>query len=124
MDVKQNDGAKTWYEEFSVSGSELLDKVKDLVHEGNVRRLYIKNSDGRTLLEIPLTAGVAITAVAAVVAPVLVAVGAAAALLTKVTLGVEREVEAATPDPVDAEAADPDAPRIPAVDPAASEDAR
>ncbi|TDE97478.1 DUF4342 domain-containing protein [Occultella glacieicola] len=115
MDEKRNDGEKTWYEEFSVSGSELLDKVKDLVHEGNVRRLYIKNSDGRTLLEIPLTAGVAITAVTAVFAPVLVAVGAVAALLTKVTLGVEREGEA-TPEPAE--------PGVPGEDPAPNEDVR
>ncbi|WP_163542679.1 DUF4342 domain-containing protein [Occultella kanbiaonis] len=123
MDEKQNEGEKTWYEEFSVSGSELLDKVKGLVHEGNVRRLYIKNGDGRTLLEIPLTAGVAITAVTAVIAPVLVAVGAVAALLTKVTLGVEREGEAA-PDAADPAPADQDAPGIPGVDPAPDEDAR
>lgn len=123
MDEKQNEGEKTWYEEFSVSGSELLDKVKDLVHEGNVRRLYIKNSDGRTLLEIPLTAGVAITAVAAVIAPVLVAVGAVAALLTKVTLGVEREGAAAS-DPTAPATDDQDAPGIAGVDPARNEDAR
>ncbi|ACQ80383.1 hypothetical protein Bcav_2131 [Beutenbergia cavernae DSM 12333] len=97
MTEKHEDG-KTWYEEFTVSGSELLEKVKGLLHEGNVRRVFIKNSDGRTLLEIPLTAGVAITAITAVVAPVLVAVGAIAALLTQVTLGVEREETPAQPD--------------------------
>ena len=85
-----NDGGKTWYEEFTVSGGELLDKVKELIREGNVRRVFIKKSDGETLFEIPLTAGVAITALTAAVAPALVAVGAVAALLTQVTLGVER----------------------------------
>lgn len=84
-------GKKTWYEEFTVSGNELLDQVKKLVAEGNVRRVFIKNPEGRTLLEIPLTVGVAITAVTAAFAPILVAVGAIAALLTSVTIGVERE---------------------------------
>ncbi|GAA1147416.1 DUF4342 domain-containing protein [Ornithinicoccus hortensis] len=81
---------KTWYEEFTVSGGQALDKVKELIAEGNVRRLFIKNSDGRVLLEVPLTAGVAVTAVTAVIAPALVAVGAVAAFLAQVTIGVER----------------------------------
>lgn len=87
------DDAKTRYDEFNVSGSDLLQRVKDLVREGNVRRVFIKNSDGRTLLEIPLTAGVGVAAVAALAAPVLVAVGAIAAMLSNVTVGVERTVE-------------------------------
>ncbi|QGH69227.1 DUF4342 domain-containing protein [Pseudactinotalea sp. HY158] len=86
-DSKQGEA---WYEEFKVAGDNLVAKVKELVAEGNVRRVYIKNDSGRTLLEIPLTAGVAVTAAAAILAPVLVAVGAVAALLTSVTVGVER----------------------------------
>lgn len=82
-------GRRSTYEEFTVSGSELLEQVKQLIAEGNVRRVYIKR-DGTTLLEVPLTAGVAVTAVTAVVAPVLVAVGAIAAMVTQVTIGVER----------------------------------
>ena len=82
---------RTWYEEFTVSGNELLDQVKKLIAEGNVRRVFIKNAEGHTLLEIPLTVGVAITAVTAAFAPILVAVGAIAALLTSATIGVERE---------------------------------
>src|SRR5699024_8632922 len=80
----------TWYEEFKVSGDNLVAKVRELIHEGNVRRVFIKNETGETLLEIPLTAGVAVTVLTAAVAPVLVAVGAVAALLTQVTVGVER----------------------------------
>ncbi|MFC4553768.1 DUF4342 domain-containing protein [Georgenia faecalis] len=80
----------TWYEEFKVSGDDLVGKVRELVREGNVRRVFIKNEKGETLLEIPLTAGVAVTVVTAAVAPVLVAVGAVAALLTRATVGVER----------------------------------
>jgi len=80
----------TWYEEFKVSGDNLVAKVRELIREGNVRRVFIKNETGETLLEIPLTAGVAVTVLTAAVAPVLVAVGAVAALLTQVTVGVER----------------------------------
>lgn len=104
--TEQND-EKTWYEEFTVSGSELLEKVKELIREGNVRRVFIKKSDGETLFEIPLTAGVAITAITAAVAPALVAVGAIAALLTQVTVGVERSGEP-TDAPLPEDAADPE----------------
>ncbi len=91
---ERNDDSRTRYEEFAVSGGELLDKVKGLLREGNVRRIFIKNADGDVLLEIPLTAGVAVTAIAAAVSPVLVAVGAIAALLTQGTIGVERQTDA------------------------------
>lgn len=83
-------GKRSTYEEFTVSGSELLEQVKQLIAEGNVRRVYIKRDD-TTLLEVPLTAGVAVTAVTAMFAPVLVAVGAIAAMVTQVTIGVERQ---------------------------------
>src|SRR5690625_1031860 len=89
--MNQPSQERTWYEEFTVTGTQLLDQVKKLIAEGNVRRVFIKNQDGRTLLKIPLTAGVAITAVTSVLAPALVAVGAIAAMLTQVTIGVERE---------------------------------
>lgn len=79
-----------WYEEFKVSGDQVMEKVKELVREGNVRRVFIKNEKGDTLIEVPLTAGVAVSAITAAVAPGLVAVGAVAALLTQVTIGVER----------------------------------
>lgn len=87
-DDKRN--SDSWYEEFKVKGDELMAKVRELIEEGNARRLYIKNESGETILEIPLTAGVAITAVSALLAPVLVAVGALAAVVTQVTIGVER----------------------------------
>lgn len=83
--------SKTWYEEFTVSGGQALDKVKEVIAEGNVRRVFIKNSDGKVLLEVPLTAGVAVTAVTAMIAPALVAIGAVAAFVAQVTIGVERE---------------------------------
>jgi hypothetical protein len=84
---------KTRYEEFSISGDDLLTKVRELLHEGNVRRVFLKNEAGETLLEIPLTAGLAVTVLTAALAPVLVAVGAIAALLSQVTVGVERRAE-------------------------------
>ncbi|MGB4762029.1 MAG: DUF4342 domain-containing protein [Candidatus Saccharimonas sp.] len=81
--------AKTTKEEFKVNGEELLGKVKNLIKEGNVRRIIIKNKDGKQLIELPLTIGV----VGAVLAPVLAAVGAIAALVTECTIVVEREVK-------------------------------
>lgn len=82
--------SNTRYEEFKVSGDNLLSKVKELVHEGNVRRVYLKNDDGEPLLEIPLQAGVAATVLTLALAPALIAVGAIAAVLTQVTVGVDR----------------------------------
>ncbi len=76
-------------EEFKVNGEELLGKVKEIIREGNARRLIIKDKDGKTMIEIPLTAGV----VGIVIAPVLAAVGAIAALVTECSIIVERNEE-------------------------------
>jgi hypothetical protein len=73
-------------EEFKVSGDDLVKKIKELIAEGNARRIIIKNEKGESLVEFPLTIG----AVGALIAPVLAAVGAIAALLTKCTVVVER----------------------------------
>jgi hypothetical protein len=73
-------------EEFRVDSDELLAKVRQLVHEGNIRRVIIKNEEGRTLVEFPLTIGV----IGAALLPVLAAVGAIAALATDCTIVVER----------------------------------
>jgi len=78
----------TTWEEFKVAGSEIVDKVKELLREGNVRRIVIKQ-DGRTVFELPLT----IAAVGVIVAPVLAAIGAFAALATNCSIVVERIVE-------------------------------
>jgi hypothetical protein len=75
------------HEEFKVSGEDLLKKVKELIAEGNVRRIIIKDKEDKTLVEMPLTIGV----VGAVLAPPLAAVGAIAALVTECTIAVERE---------------------------------
>jgi hypothetical protein len=73
-------------EEFTISGDEVVAKVKELVHEGNVRRLIIKSEEGHTLIEVPLTFGV----IGAALLPVLAAIGAMAALATRCTIVVER----------------------------------
>lgn len=73
-------------EEFKVKGEELLGKVKELISEGNVRRIIIKDKDGKTVAEFPLTIGV----VGVLLAPVWAAIGALAALLTECTIYVER----------------------------------
>ena len=76
----------TFYEEFKVHGKDLVDKVKFFIHEGNVRRIIVKDEKGHTYLEIPLT----LAAVGVIAAPVLAAVGAVAALVANFTLVVER----------------------------------
>lgn len=78
---------QTTQEEIKISGEELLGKVKQLIREGNVRRIIIRDKDSKTLVEIPLTIGV----IGAVVAPVLAAVGAIAALVTECTILVVRD---------------------------------
>lgn len=73
-------------EEFSINGEELVGKIKGLIHQGNIRRISIKNEKGETLMEIPLTIG----AVGALLLPTLAAVGAIAALVAKCTIVVEK----------------------------------
>jgi len=80
---------KTHTEEFHVSGEELISKIKELVHEGNIRRVIIQNEKGNTLIDIPLSLGV----VGVFLAPQLAAVGAIAALISKGTIIVERADE-------------------------------
>ncbi len=74
-------------ESFKINGEDLLKKVKELIHEGNIRKITIKGKKGTTLIEFPLTIGV----VGAAIAPVLAAVGAIAALVAECTITVERK---------------------------------
>jgi len=74
------------YETHEVYGEGLLAKIKEIIHEGNVRRIIIKNEDGHTLVELPVTIGV----VGALLVPVWAAVGAIAAIVTNCTIEVER----------------------------------
>jgi hypothetical protein len=77
---------KTTEETFNVKGEDLLKKVKELIHEGNIRRISIKSKDGRTIVEFPLTIGV----VGAAIAPMFAALGAIAALVTECSITVEK----------------------------------
>ena len=73
-------------ETFSVTGEEVISKIKELLHEGNVRRIILKDEKGVTLIEIPLTVGV----IGVVLLPVWAAIGAIAAMAAKLTLVIER----------------------------------
>lgn len=76
-------------EKVSVSGGQLVDKMKELIHEGNVRQVRIVHN-GRTLVDVPLTLGVPVVAATVFWAPILAAVGAIAGLVTYCTLEIER----------------------------------
>ncbi len=73
-------------EEFKVSGEEVVKKVKELVKKGNIRRIIIKNEEGKSLIEVPLTIGV----VGTLLLPALAAIGAVAAVVSNCTIVVER----------------------------------
>ncbi len=76
-------------QKFTVSGDQLIAKVKELIHQGNIRRVRLLH-DGKTLMEIPLTVGAPVAAVGILAAPVLAAIGAVAALVSETTIEVER----------------------------------
>jgi hypothetical protein len=80
---------KVCYEEFKVDGDKLIAEIKRILHEGNVRRIIVKNDKGETLIEVPLTIGV----VGAILLPVWAALGAIAALAANFTIVVERVEE-------------------------------
>jgi len=80
---------KTTRESFSISGDDVLKKVRELIHEGNVNKIIIKNEEGFTLLVMPVTIGV----VGTILVPWMAAIGAIAALATRCTIDVERRVE-------------------------------
>jgi hypothetical protein len=80
---------ENWSDEFKVKGEDLLKKIREIIHEGNVSRIIIKTEDGRTYLEIPVTIGV----LGAILAPILAAVGALAALAANFTIEVVRREE-------------------------------
>lgn len=82
-------------EEFKVTGAKLMTKLKELIHEGNVRRVVLKNPDGRTLLDMPLNAGLA----GAALLPFWAAVAAVAVLATDYSILVERDPETSVTKP-------------------------
>jgi Flp pilus assembly pilin Flp len=94
-------------EEFKVLGKELVDKVREIIHEGNVRRIIIRDEHGHTFIEIPLT----VAAISVVAAPILAAVGAIAAHLAHFTIIVERVTPQPAPEPATEPPAPPDGPK-------------
>jgi Flp pilus assembly pilin Flp len=83
---QKKESKKNRSEEFRLDGSEIISKIHELIHQGNIRRIIIKNEEGKTLIEIPLILGL----VGAALAPVLAAVGAIGALVAKLTIVVEK----------------------------------
>ena len=90
MTEDQNKQKNEWREEFEVKGRDLVERVKELIREGNVRKLIIYKSDGDVLMEVPLTASVIAGSAMLVLTPILAAIGAAAAFLAEVKIEVVR----------------------------------
>lgn len=89
---------KTFTEEIELFGNQLVDRVKEILEEGNVRQLRVKASDGDIYLETPLTIGVLAGGAVTLAAPWLAILGVIAAMVTRVKLEVVREVDTKTPD--------------------------
>ena len=81
---------KVRVEEFSISGDDLVTKVRELLHQGNIRRIIIKNEEGRPLIEIPLTIGVVGGVIGATLFPIVAALGAIGALVAHLKIAIER----------------------------------
>ena len=81
---------KVTVEEFKISGDALVAKIKDLIHQGNIRRIILKNENGYTLIEIPMTVGVIGGAIGTVFFPVVAAVGVIGAMVAHLTVVIER----------------------------------
>ena len=87
--------SSSWTERIEVASEQVIDTLKKLISEGNVRRVTLRKSNGKKLISVPVTAGAAIGGVAVLAAPMITAIAAVTALVTKVTLDIER-----TDDPV------------------------
>src|SRR5581483_6716984 len=83
-----SDGTRT--EEFRVDGDKVVSRIKELINEGNVRRIILKTDDGKSLIEVPLTVGVIGAGLGVALAPVLAAIGVIAALVARISIVVER----------------------------------
>lgn len=90
--MANEDKKSTRTEEFKVSGDDIMKKIKELINEGNIRKITIKNKDGKEIAEFPLTLGV----IGTVVLPILAAIGTVVALVSECTISVERETETAS----------------------------
>jgi hypothetical protein len=98
MNTQDNKGKTTFTEEIAILGDQLVQKVKDLLAEGNVRQVRIKASDGDIVLETPLTIGVVAGGAVALAAPWLAILGVIAALVTHVTVEIVREIDETSDD--------------------------
>ncbi len=85
-DAQPQGGPAPRVDEFSVTGGQVVDFIKKVLHEGNIRRIVLRDESGKTLLEIPVTIGV----VGVILLPAWAAIGAAAALVAKMTIVIER----------------------------------
>lgn len=94
--TNEDNTSKTWTEKIELSSREVVERIKELVEEGNVRRIIVKGQNDEFRLEIPMTAGIAVSGVMTVVAPWLVAIGALAALVAKVEIEIVRVNESGT----------------------------
>jgi hypothetical protein len=81
---------KIGVEEFTIHGDDLVVKIKELIHQGNIRRIILKNEEGRVLIEIPLTVGVVGGVISAALFPVMAAVGAIGAMVAHLTIVLEK----------------------------------
>jgi len=88
---------REWTEEFKVAGNRAIERVKELIREGNIRKIILKKSSGEVIREIPLTQGVAVGGILTLVAPVLAALGALVAILAEVRIEVVRTDQPETP---------------------------
>lgn len=101
----KKDAFETFTEQFEVKGSQLVDRVKEVIAEGNVRRIIFRTPDDTVMMDVNLTTGAIVGGAVAVAAPWLAAIGALAALVAKVRIEVIREVK--TPDVVEGQATPP-----------------
>lgn len=82
--------SSSWTERIEIASEQVIDTIKKLISEGNVRRVTLRKSNGKKLISVPVTAGAAIGGVAVLAAPMITAIAAVTALVTKVTLDIER----------------------------------
>ena len=82
--------SSSWTERIEIASEQVIDTIKNLISEGNVRRVTLRKSNGKKLISVPVTAGAAIGGVAVLAAPMITAIAAVTALVTKVTLDIER----------------------------------
>ncbi len=87
---EQEQAEQARVEEFELSGDQVVAKVKELLHEGNIRRLSLQTEEGKTLIEVPLVIGLTGVVAGAILAPVLAAIGALAAVVARLRVKVER----------------------------------